>query len=460
MEVRLEAAQPVGPESDTFVALRIGDVQKQSRFGKSKTYRFPDPGDERRFFGRVEVFRRIGTCTVSFDSMDGDLQDVDVRCSDPDFPKLHMKLSVRGSTEGMPEKKSTTKERMKAAQKYVADHHLEELLADAMREVIRNKPDNPKETLSNYILQKTVLPPISPESMKVVLANRPLVPPGERTTLPPVDREIRSVAQDDVAPPVVVDRRPKEDVVEAVKSTPPVTDELSPSKDVVPTPLHLLTAHLPSVATWVSRRPKLMFTELSGGDPTQTCDPSMVSPQTERSLSEDPLTCGLANTVTRGETSPSDEPSTVESTTVPTKERGLLDRVPFKMLPSVGSWSRSLPLLDAALPETEFSKLASVGTWFSCPCVLPPFLEEEEPQLAFFQKPSVAAWLQLVPSTIVKPWYFTEVPGPQSDLIHKFVELVHEREVQMDRLKGDIVDLQRSPRSPQGPTVLSPRSPR
>lgn len=460
MEVRLEAAQPVAPESDTFVALRIGDVQKQSRFGKSKTYRFPDPGDERRFFGRVEVFRRIGTCTVSFDSMDGDLQDVDVRCSDPDFPKLHMKLSVRGSTEGMPEKKSTTKERMKAAQKYVADHHLEELLADAMREVIRKKPDNPKESLSNYILQKTVLPPISPESMKL----GPLVLPDERTTLPPVDREIRSVAQDDVAPPVVVDCRPKEDVGEAVKSTPPVTDELSRSKDVVPTPLRLLIAHLPSVATWVSRRPKLMFTELSAGDSTQTRDPSMVSPQTELLLTKDPMTRELANTVTQGETSPSDEPSiveptAVESATVPGKELGLLDRVPFKMLPSVGSWSRSLPLLDAALPETEFSKLASVGTWFSCPCVLPPFLEEEEPRLSFFQKPSVAAWLQRVPSTIEKPWYFTEVPGPRSDLIHKFVELVHEREVQMDRLKGDMVDLQRSPRSPQSPTVLSP-SPR
>ena len=74
MQVRLDSAVGQAPPLDTFVSLRIGDVQRQSRFALARTFHFPEIVDERH--GRLEVFKRIGQATVSFDT-DGDTQDVE-----------------------------------------------------------------------------------------------------------------------------------------------------------------------------------------------------------------------------------------------------------------------------------------------------------------------------------------------------------------------------------------------
>jgi len=153
MEIRLDAVEGSLPPKETFIALRVGDVQKQSRYSASRTYRFPDPGDARSGAGRVEVFQRIGHLTVNFENREGQLQDIEVPIDSPDTTRLQMRLAVKGGAAEVSGKKTKAKSRLDAAQRYVDEHKLEEILADAMREVIHDKPSDPLTFLSNQIMK-------------------------------------------------------------------------------------------------------------------------------------------------------------------------------------------------------------------------------------------------------------------------------------------------------------------
>eukprot|EP00930_Biecheleria_cincta_P086293 TRINITY_DN755_c0_g3_i1.p1 TRINITY_DN755_c0_g3~~TRINITY_DN755_c0_g3_i1.p1 ORF type:complete len:984 (+),score=232.98 TRINITY_DN755_c0_g3_i1:38-2989(+) len=181
MEVRLDALLGEASPKDTFVSMRIGDVQKQSRLAASRTYRFPDPGDNRNGFGRIEVFQRVGHMTVSFDSKTGKAQDVEVPCNFPGLDKLQLKLAVTGGGSMLREEipvanKAKVKSKLDEAQKYLAKHKLEELLAEAMREVIHQKPDDPHSFLRNHIMKHAPskdMPPPPPARVDEELGGAP-----------------------------------------------------------------------------------------------------------------------------------------------------------------------------------------------------------------------------------------------------------------------------------------------
>lgn len=65
MELSLDSVDQV--PKDTFVSIRVGDYQKQSRFGSAKTYRFPQADDKHRFVpgmegGQLELRKRGIAC--------------------------------------------------------------------------------------------------------------------------------------------------------------------------------------------------------------------------------------------------------------------------------------------------------------------------------------------------------------------------------------------------------------
>lgn len=153
------------PPSDIFVAMRVGDVQKQSRLVNSRSYRFPAPaGAASTPFGRIEVYRRIGATTMNLEDRRGVMRDIEVPCDDSGFTRLSMRVLVSKPDEpGAPKREKTpggkaqrTKKRMDVAQQYLSQHRLEELIADAMREVLHHMPDNPHTFLSNFILRHTL----------------------------------------------------------------------------------------------------------------------------------------------------------------------------------------------------------------------------------------------------------------------------------------------------------------
>merc|ERR1740139_1268395 len=95
MEVRINAVEgrPAPPEG-TFVSMRIGDVQKQSRFIESRTYKFPDQAKEKQHFGRLEVFKRIGYMSVRLDGK-GREQAISIPCDFPGLSTLGLSLMAR-----------------------------------------------------------------------------------------------------------------------------------------------------------------------------------------------------------------------------------------------------------------------------------------------------------------------------------------------------------------------------
>mmetsp|Transcript_96304 Transcript_96304/g.214553 ORF Transcript_96304/g.214553 Transcript_96304/m.214553 type:complete len:660 (+) Transcript_96304:119-2098(+) len=214
MEIRIDPLEGQDAIEETFVAFRVGDVQKQSRFGASRTYKFPDPGDDRANFGRIEVFKRVGCKTVNFDTFTGDHQDILVPCTSEGIDKLGMRLFFKGkgdaamSSAVQEDKRRSAKKRLDAASKYLSDHGLEEVLADAMREVIHEKPEDPHAFLSSLILKRsgrfraegnssvTTLPPIpgaspkEPRSAKQSSMGKPpyrSMPKAALIPLPPIE---------------------------------------------------------------------------------------------------------------------------------------------------------------------------------------------------------------------------------------------------------------------------------
>jgi len=161
MEVRIDSDGL--PPPDTFVSMRVGDVQKQSRLDKSRTYKFPPSKDERGCLARIEVFKRIGNISVDLEKIKTSAKGprIEVPCNHPDFSNIALNLDVMGidmakapRPVSREKKLSRSQKRFDEAQQYIMEFSLESLLADAMREVIRDKPDNPYKFLSNVILRQ------------------------------------------------------------------------------------------------------------------------------------------------------------------------------------------------------------------------------------------------------------------------------------------------------------------
>ncbi|OLP89423.1 hypothetical protein AK812_SmicGene29135 [Symbiodinium microadriaticum] len=168
-----EAVVRFAAPKDTFVSMRIG-------FDTAKTYKFPKLEDASGL-ARIEVFQRVGHQTVSLGKLHHSEQSVEVPVNMPGMSFLPMRLGLHTgqavasevNTEPKIKKDTKVKTKLDAAQKcndtskavmaankmpltslqciqdienmicfcrYLAEHQLEEVIADAMREVIHEKP--------------------------------------------------------------------------------------------------------------------------------------------------------------------------------------------------------------------------------------------------------------------------------------------------------------------------------
>jgi len=157
MDVTLDAVDGQNAPADTYVSMRVGAVQKQWRLGsQTRSYQFPESADGKIRNGRLEVFRRIGTVNVDFADFHGDQKEVEVICSDPVLQKLCMRVGMKGGGTYAPvspeRRKAKEAERKDDAKRYLEEHNLEQVLANAMRELIRDKPKDPVRFLSRHIL--------------------------------------------------------------------------------------------------------------------------------------------------------------------------------------------------------------------------------------------------------------------------------------------------------------------
>lgn len=162
MEVLVDLAEGGGEArmlQDAFVSIRVGKERRQGRFDGARTVSFSAAAGKERSC-RVDVFRHLGSGHVKLRGGDSEVADVDVPIGESGLPKVKWKLSVRRSVEAM----ATPAEREKRAQKnkdsaheYWTKHSLDVELVDIIRQLLRDKPENPRAVLCSSI--KKVMEP-------------------------------------------------------------------------------------------------------------------------------------------------------------------------------------------------------------------------------------------------------------------------------------------------------------
>mmetsp|Transcript_75930 Transcript_75930/g.220480 ORF Transcript_75930/g.220480 Transcript_75930/m.220480 type:complete len:411 (-) Transcript_75930:69-1301(-) len=135
--------------NNCFVAVRIGEVQKMARLPALKTMSFPGAGE--RQYGKVEVYRRIGSCAVDLDPAKADDRHVHVSCGKAG--ELRLTIGVQGSNAEEPAPaKGEASARSRAAREYLRRHSIEMQLSEAMQALLKAKPDDPIRFIVDKLL--------------------------------------------------------------------------------------------------------------------------------------------------------------------------------------------------------------------------------------------------------------------------------------------------------------------
>mmetsp|Transcript_83336 Transcript_83336/g.131579 ORF Transcript_83336/g.131579 Transcript_83336/m.131579 type:complete len:610 (+) Transcript_83336:60-1889(+) len=174
VELKLESIEEQNMPRDCFISVRVGDTQKLSRLAATRVYKFPQAGDRR--YGKIEVFRRIGACSVDIDPSNINLREINVDCKEAGFGSLGLRINVEGDEavkkklEDMAPEGKKVGTKVRAAKDYLSKHGLEVRLSEAMQAVLRDRPENPTEYLAMKLLGLTLgdkmpLQPVSGDSV-------------------------------------------------------------------------------------------------------------------------------------------------------------------------------------------------------------------------------------------------------------------------------------------------------
>jgi len=151
VDVKLEALDLENPDANTYVAVRIGESQKLRKLSAEYNFKFNKDVCGTRRFGKVDIFKKVGTASIAIIAETGEpVQEFEIDPSDNPGAKYKMRATIVG--DAMTDK-TTAKElsgSVLEAKDYLAEHNLEMVLKDAMQAVLRDKPANPRE----YISQK------------------------------------------------------------------------------------------------------------------------------------------------------------------------------------------------------------------------------------------------------------------------------------------------------------------
>jgi len=167
-------------------------MQKLSRLSGSRTFSFPQAGD--RHYGKIEVYRRIGSCGIDVDPVNQGVRQVQIGCGDAGTIKLDVGVSFSATNpakvaaeKGVPEPSTKSK----VAKDYLRKHSLELQLSEAMQAVLRAKPDDPIRFLCESLMQNIasggVALPTSPADKEEVAPPAPEVaaPVADEVTVAP-----------------------------------------------------------------------------------------------------------------------------------------------------------------------------------------------------------------------------------------------------------------------------------
>jgi len=447
LQVRLDAQAGAPPPADTFLSVRVGDVQKQTRFEDTRTYNFPESKDSRGSFARVEVFKRIGSTTVCLDNTGMNATSFDVPCSFPDFEKLSLNMFVSGGPADRPmsrekKKKTRASQRMDEAQKYLSSFRLEETLAEAMKEVIRERPDDPYKYLSAAVLKKSGMPPSPPSKSKFSpeVTQKPFQAKADNFPTSPLAAPTQATIASETATMVPSSSQPCAAIL--------------PTKAVLPFSAYY-TANFQSVLNHASYS---KFHSKPIGVKKAVVEMA-VAPSTEANTNskQDKMTILPQILPFRNYYSDSCFTSPVfRNSEIYSKFHSRLvsapkPRPPFSKMPSVGTWL-GYKLAVAELPKgvaqgpANFARLPSVGTWLqSAPRITPPaelqVVEEEFTKDPFPLSPSVGTWLMKEPPDVPRAWYFEQRHhGEHTGYVRQLQKVIATRDDELESLRKQLAE--------------------
>jgi len=152
VELKLEALdfETLSP-NDTYVAVRVGESQKLSRLSAVRNFKFPKNVVGDRKYGKVDVFKRVGTGSVSIRN-DGDSASQELAL---DCQGANMKFRVTLGGDTVPSDKPAKEAgpAVAEAKNYLMQHNLEMVLAECMQAVLRERPANPTAFIANKLNQ-------------------------------------------------------------------------------------------------------------------------------------------------------------------------------------------------------------------------------------------------------------------------------------------------------------------
>eukprot|EP00929_Paragymnodinium_shiwhaense_P077352 TRINITY_DN3982_c0_g1_i11.p1 TRINITY_DN3982_c0_g1~~TRINITY_DN3982_c0_g1_i11.p1 ORF type:complete len:735 (-),score=193.84 TRINITY_DN3982_c0_g1_i11:216-2420(-) len=285
VEICLDAVGGDAFPSDLFLSMRVGESQKFSRASKpSRVFKFPSNaiGDKR--FGKLEIYRRIGMCSIGIeaDKMPG-IHEVSVDVDDTRVlegaMKYHLQLVAPGGKAAKapaepaaaPKENEAVSAKVAVAQEYLQKHQIELRLSDAMQALMHHRPEDPASFLAQRFLRgcgvtkrideagnntsADAIAKHSPAAEKSVATvadvatDKPAEPPAEA---------VEKHAEEHLTPPQeAAAERPTEAPDEAVQ--PPLPEAVTPEPPAGP------PAHLPPASTAGEEQAALLLANAKAG---------------------------------------------------------------------------------------------------------------------------------------------------------------------------------------------------
>mmetsp|Transcript_96004 Transcript_96004/g.151195 ORF Transcript_96004/g.151195 Transcript_96004/m.151195 type:complete len:319 (+) Transcript_96004:80-1036(+) len=148
VELKLEPLS-LGNARDTYVSVRIGEVQKLARATQSRVYKFPASVVGNKKFGKLDIFKRVGGSNVALQPTSDVDQELNMDLEDKSNVKFKVSLQGLGDKASMvpvqspPVTQKDDNPKLNAAKAYLEQHNLEMRLSEAMQGVLRDRPDDP-----------------------------------------------------------------------------------------------------------------------------------------------------------------------------------------------------------------------------------------------------------------------------------------------------------------------------
>eukprot|EP00930_Biecheleria_cincta_P045200 TRINITY_DN31160_c0_g2_i1.p1 TRINITY_DN31160_c0_g2~~TRINITY_DN31160_c0_g2_i1.p1 ORF type:complete len:671 (+),score=172.06 TRINITY_DN31160_c0_g2_i1:53-2014(+) len=152
MEVQVEAAPAWQVPPGCCVSVRVGESLKQRKLDSKVPAKYQFDGLDSWKRAKIGVYQLVGTCTVPLDPSGKTSEEVTLASSDPKQGSIKLRVSAGPTDVKAAEvSKQQRVDDTEAAYGYLSHHKVEQRLGDAVRALLRMKPEDPFDFLCRQL---------------------------------------------------------------------------------------------------------------------------------------------------------------------------------------------------------------------------------------------------------------------------------------------------------------------